>query len=470
MVYPFFLSLSLSLSGQSTPAQSLLNLDLHPGQTPSKPTSEDDLRDIYYQNLHDVFYLIFHESDSAFASLSQLEEERLSALESFENKSSWNSFIQAEIKLQWAFIQLKYGDEWNAFWSLRSATKAIDENIDKYPNFSLNLRTHGLLNVLFGVTPENYKWVFNLFGMKGSVKEGIELLTESQNSESVFGLETAIILGMVYSHLLENSDKAPIFIAHHKLSPTPLASYFQGIILQKSHKADAARALWLSMDSGVPFRDYLIAESYFQEGKYELSIDYFNQFLNAFTGDTYQKDALLKIALANYFLGKTGAYDQYISKARESQSTSSEVDKNAQKLIDELETLNLKMLQLRYAIDGGFYVRAEQLLSELQNEELSDSEQVELLYRQARMAHLQKNYEVATQFYEQVIEKAELVRGSYYTPNSFLQLGYLQESLGHLELAKTYFETVLSFKKHPYKSSLDSKAKVALSLLDPEGE
>ncbi|NVK83444.1 MAG: hypothetical protein HWE21_03930, partial [Cytophagia bacterium] len=205
------MSLSLSLSGQSTPAQSLLNLDLHPGQTPSKPTSEDDLRDIYYQNLHDVFYLIFHESDSAFASLSQLEEERLSALESFENKSSWNSSIQAEIKLQWAFIKLKYGDEWSAFWSLRGTTKLIRENREKYPSFELNLRTEGLLNILFGATPDNYKWVFNLFGMKGTVKEGIDLLTESQNSESVFGLETAIILGMIYSHLLENSDTAPVF-------------------------------------------------------------------------------------------------------------------------------------------------------------------------------------------------------------------------------------------------------------------
>lgn len=470
LVYPFFLFLSLSLSSQSNSAQSLLNLDLKPGQTPSQPTSEDDLRDIYYQNLHDVFYLIFFESDSAFSALGMLEEERLNALESFENESSWNDFIQEEIKLQWAFIKLKYGEEWGAFWSLRSANKNIQENLEKHPSFSLNQRTSGLVNILFGVTPENYQWIFSLFGMKGSVKEGIELLNNSEEDESIFGLGTAITLGMVYSHLLENVDIAPKFIGHHRLHSTPLASYFQGIILQKSHRSEEARALWQTKESVVPFRDYLIADSYFQDGEYELAIHYFNQFLSAFTGDTYQKDAFLKIALANKFLGKTEEFQTSLSKAKESQSNSSEVDQNAQKLIDEIETLNFKMLQLRYAIDGGYYERAERLLSVLQGENLKDSEQVELLYRQARIAHLKGNSDLAIQYYERVIVQAEMVKGSYFAPNAFLQLGYLQESLGNMELARTYFEKVFTFKKHPYKSSLDGKAKVALSLLSAEDE
>lgn len=470
LVYPFFLLFSFSLYGQSEQAQKLLDLKLTPGQTPVQPTSEEDLRDIYYQNLHDVFYLIFFESDSAFQVLSKFEEDRLNALESFKNESRWNDFFQAEIKLHWAFIKLKQGEEWGAFWSLRSANKSIQENLEKHPNFNLNQRTYGLVNILFGVTPENYQWIFNLFGMKGSVKEGIQLLNNSQNTETVFGLETAIILGMVYSHLLEDNVRAPGFIAQHQLSSTTLASYFQGIILQKSHKAEAARGLWLSNDLSIPFRDYLIAESYFQEGKYELAIDYYNQFLSAFTGDNYKKDAFLKIALSNKFLGKIEAYGQYVSKAKESQSNSSEVDQNAQKLIDEIETLNFKMLQLRYAIDGGYYERAEQLLSALLDEGLNDSEQVELLYRQARMAHLQKNYELAIEYYEQVVESDRLIEGSYYVPNAYLQLGYLQQSLGNMEEAKSHFEQVLAFKKHPYKSSLDNKAKVALSLLNSEGE
>jgi len=470
MVYPFFLLVTFSLQGQNQKLEQILNLELHPGTPPPKIESEAQLQNLYYDNLHDIMSLIFYESDSSFEALKKFEDIRIEAIESFPPDSPWKGFLISEIKLQWAFIKLKYGEEWGAFWSLRSANKLISENEEDYPSFEINQRTSGLLNILFGVTPDNYKWVFNMFGMKGSVKKGIERLENTLSSDNGYGLEASIILGMVYSHLLENTQTAPKFLQNGPLSSKPLSRYFQGIILQKSHQAQEARLLWAKDGMEIPFEHYLVAESYFQEGFYEEAIQNYLQFLNDFTGTTYQKDTYLKIALSHRFLGQAQSFNTYFALAQNSKAESSEIDKNAQKILDDFDNTNLIMLQLRFAIDGGFLERTNRLISQLKSSSLSNEESIELIYREARLSHISGQTEKAISLYQSVIEQAETIKGTYYAPNSFLQMGYLQRDLGDIEEARMYFNEVLSFRKHPYKTSLDTKAKVAISLLSPGDE
>lgn len=470
MVYPFFLFFTLSLQGQNQKLEQLLNLELRPGSFPSEIRSEEQLQDLYYDNLHDIMHLIFYESDSSFEALKKFEDLRIEAIEAFPQASAWKGFLISEIKLQWAFIKLKYGEEWGAFWSLRSANKLISENEEDYPSFTINQRTSGLLNILFGVTPDNYKWVFNMFGMKGSVKEGIEKLEHTLKLKNGYGLEAAIILGMVESHLLENTQKAPQFLNQNSNGSKPLSRYFQGIILQKSHRALEARKLWTEDGMKIPFEYYLVGESYFQEGLYKQAVENYQLFLSHFSGTTYEKDTYLKIALCHQFLGEVSSFNRYFSLAENSKAKSSEIDKNAQKILDDFGQTNLTMLQLRFAIDGGFTERANALISQLISSNLSQEERVELNYRKARLAHISGQTEKAVSLYKAVIEQAETIKATYYAPNSFLQMGYLQRDSGNSEKARLYFNEVLNFRKHPYKTSLDTKAKVAISLLDLGGE
>ena len=470
LVYPFLFLLPYTLCSQSSAIERLLKLQLQPGVSPSVPVNEQDLQEIYYQNAADILSLIFFESDSTFEALKDFEDQRMDMLENFDNQSPWKGFVQAEIKLQWAFIKLKYGEEWGAFWSLRSANRLLNDQMEAYPDFQLNHRTNGLLNVLFGITPDNYQWIFKLFGMTGSVRFGIEELNRSVQFNSYFGLENQILLGFIYSHLLEDFQKAPGFIEEHTGATSPIAQYFQGIILQKTHRAKEARDLWLSPESTIPFKSYLIAESYFQEGQYEQSIPYFQEFLNNFKGTTYTKDTELKLGLAFQFIGNDVEAQKYLNLARKNETSSSEVDKNASQILEKLASTNKTLLKLRYAIDGGYYQIAEVLIKQLVTEPLNEKERIELIYRQARMTHLQQIPEQATQLYFQVIQEEKTISDSYFAPNSFLQLGYLKRDFGNYEAAKEYFNKVLDFKKHPYETSLDSKAKVALSLLNVANE
>ena len=53
----------------------------------------------------------------------------------------------------------------------------------------------------------------------------------------------------------------------------------------------------------------------------------------------------------------------------------------------------------------------------------------------------------------------------YYAPNACLQLGYLARQRDDVTEARRWFEKALSYKKHEYKNSIDSKARSALAQL-----
>jgi hypothetical protein len=89
---------------------------------------------------------------------------------------------------------------------------------------------------------------------------------------------------------------------------------------------------------------------------------------------------------------------------------------------------------------------------------------VEYIYRKARLEHKVGNIAGARTFYAETIN----LNGQaiwYFAPNSCLQLGYIARAENDLARAEEYFVRALSYKKHEYKNSIDTKAKAALAQL-----
>ena len=143
-----------------------------------------------------------------------------------------------------------------------------------------------------------------------------------------------------------------------------------------------------------------------------------------------------------------------------------EIDRNALKLMRNIDAQDSVGLLIRFAIDGGFYQRAQELITIQETRNLPPYYQLELTYRKARLAHLLREHNIAMNLYRDVIQLAGKVTETYYAPNSFLQIGYLTRNVEDFESAKIYFERVLDFKNHPYKKSLDNKARLALASLN----
>lgn len=470
LVYPFFMLFTfLTANGQHKALQPLLNLEFD--KVRQVTTLSNTALDLYYANLADVIELILLENTDRFNDLKDNQEKRLAALKNTTSTKAQIGFVQAEIKLQWAFVNFKYGNEWNAFWGLRSAYNAAKENISNFPDFKANERTIGLLNIIFGNVPEKNKWLMNLFGLKGEIFTGISQLEELMESTSEFKDEAQLVLSMVNVYLLEDFDTALDLVSDEKFEINPLNDYVKSLVYLKAHHSIKARYTLQRSSRKLPIHDYFIAETFFQSGEYEIAINHYQKFIGSYKGVSYVKDAFLKISMAYGFLGDTASSKEFIMISKTRGSENSEVDKNAAKILNSLDLQNPIALRIRFAIDGGFYNTADSLINIIhQQTELSKYDQLELVYRKARLQHIKGNMAEAMGYYHEVIKNAELISETYYAPNSFLQMGYLMRNQGDIERAKMYFNQVLSFQKHPYKSSIDSKANIALKRLALGGD
>lgn len=462
LVYPFFMLCVLSPAlPQTTAFELIINFKFQEAKTElNQHPSDNPYRDIYLHNLADIASLMLNISEQKFEQVESSFEQRITKLENLP-KNEWQNFVASEMKLQWAFVALKHGHDWDAFWSLRSAYKLNEDNIENYPSFKLNQRTNAIFNILLGSVPGNRQWVFNLFGLEGDVMKGIKSLENFTTKEPIFQYETQFIKDLIQVYLLEEETIAPL-----PFQPTAnLNQFVQALIYLKTHKALEARAKLLSVQSELPIKTYFIAETYFLEESYEKAKAYYTEYLNNLKGDNYRKDSYLKIGLCEMFLNNKAASERYLRAAEQVKTVHTEVDKNAAKILKNLQYQHLTLLRLRYALDGGFYKKAALLVQNLDDETLTDKEKVELNYRQARLSQLTNDFDAATIFYRKVIASAELIEETYYAPNAYLQMGKMMEAQDKKQEALMYYNEVLAYKKHPYKESLDAKAKIAISRL-----
>jgi tetratricopeptide (TPR) repeat protein len=136
-----------------------------------------------------------------------------------------------------------------------------------------------------------------------------------------------------------------------------------------------------------------------------------------------------------------------------------------EKVIERTENIfpNIKLSKIRYATDGGYYDEAKKIAENVQDTELATSkERIEFRYRKARLFDKSGFINEAVKLYQETIE-LQGEQNWYFAPNSCLQLGYIAINKNNLKEARAHFEKALTYKKHEYKNSIDSKAKSALA-------
>jgi tetratricopeptide (TPR) repeat protein len=217
---------------------------------------------------------------------------------------------------------------------------------------------------------------------------------------------------------------------------------------------------------GVPlyYADYLKGEAYLHKGDYVNSISSYRWFINHQTGQNYIKDAYYKIGLCYWLNGNENDALTLFKEARSKGKEATEADKSAARSLSEKEPPHVKLSRVRYFTDGGYYEEADTILSGLTSMDLTEKkDQVEYYYRMARLAHKLSKPDAA-KFYLLTIEMTGQ-DSWYFAPNACLQLGYIYQAQNKLTEAEEYFRRALSYQRHEYKNSIDSKARSALAQL-----
>ena len=424
----------------------------------------------YATALAEALELLIAEDGEKFSDYEDRFEARL------ERKTKPNNaedlFLQAEIRMQWAFIYFKFGHEFDAALNLRQAYLTTQEIKRRFPSFLAINKTSALLDIIIGSVPEKYDWILGLLNIEGSIEPGLKDLEKIRSSDHELKLEAdmlySLIQGFVLQHPEEGVKVIDQIIAKHP--DNPLVLFLGGSLAIKNSQSELALRLLNKLGSQpnvlpIYYADYLKGEVYLHKAEYLNAITSYRWFLNNYKGQNNVKDATYKIGLAYWLNGNVNDAQSAFQAARTVGKEITEADKYASRSLADTELPHPKLTRARYFIDGGYYTEAQSILDSIGQEELKTMrDQVELNYRKARLHHKLIQISDAKRYYEKTIE----LNGSanwYFAPNACLQLGYLMVQENNGAAAEEYFEMALSYKKHEYKNSIDTKAKTAIAQL-----
>ena len=424
----------------------------------------------YVLALGEALELLITEDGEKYTEYEDHFEERL------ERKIKLNSpdelLLLAEIRVQWAFVYLKYGHEFDAGLNLRQAFLTAKELKKRFPEYQAIKKTAGMLEVIIGSVPEQYNWVLSLLSMDGSIGEGMAELESFTKAGHPLSFEAGMISALAKGLLLQQTDSA-VTEARQLLAGHPgnrLALFLGGALAIKNSQSEEALFLLNTLStkhSGLPiyYAEYLKGEIYLHKAEYMEAMAAYRWFINHYKGQNFIKDAYYKVGLCYYLNGSNNDALQVFKQARTLGKEASEADKYAARSLADSELPHMQLTKARYATDGGYYDNARKILESITPAQVpSKRDQVELIYRKARLEHKTNHLSQAKELYKETV-KQNGQEPWYYAPNACLQLGYLAWADNDLEGAKTFFTLALSYKKHEYKNSIDSKAKSALAQL-----
>lgn len=425
----------------------------------------------YLLNLRDFVELVYNEDEAHFQQYTENLPVRKSWIEDLPDGSPERAFYLADMALQEALFKIKFGEYVSGLYLLLQANSQITEIQERDDQILAFLKPAGVINMLIGFTPQKYEWAVRLIGLKGDLETGEQQLTSLASSTSPLSSEALILLGYFYAYPLRMPDEAVRCFSSVLVSQPDnlLATFMVATSLNKGHCGKAALEAMDAQSpntwSQFPQAFYLLGTLYLQKGSYELSREFLHQFVKTYAGKTFKKDATTKIALSYYLEGEIAAAEAWKQKALAVGSTSSEPDKNAAVILDEISEYPLHLLRARLLTDGGYWNEAgQQLAANVGSGSLGDRWICEYHYRRGRLCQLQQQQESALTSYAEALKLAEN-KDWYVGASSALQAGLIFKARGNDTAAVALLKKAKGFGDHPYKASIDMQADRALASL-----
>lgn len=434
---------------------------------------------VYVENYTDMVTLLVSDNKALFDQLSPHQDERLSWLDDQPN-SPYQRFIQAEIRLHWAFIKLKFGKEMSASWDIIKAYRLLAENARLYPDFVPTYKSLGLLHVLIGSAPQSYQWVAKLLGLKGNIPQGLREVQRVIQQDKVFSLEAQLIQTLLHAYILTYAEKQNTELLQlvHSQPDNLLLHFFGTTVSMKDGRGEQALGLLKQRPTGsayfaFPFLEYLEGEILLQKGQYAAARTQLNEFLGQYKGQNFLKDTYLKLFLSHWLVGEDADANVFLGKIGKVGATYVESDKAAFKFAENytkglVKNQQKTLMKARLAFDGGYLEEAAAAFKNVNEASFENGrDRAEYRYRLGRIFQRQEHTEAAIPNYERAIVLSQ-AQGLYFGATSALQLGYIYQAKGLRAKAIQYFQQALNYPKHEYKNSVDNKARAALTLLGVE--
>jgi len=427
----------------------------------------------YLENYIDLVEVLNADDEELYDKLKRREDDRLDIIAELDEKSPYNRFLRAEIKMHWALTKLKFGHEFKAAYNIIEASKLLEENQRLFPNFLPTYKSLGCLHIVIGSVPDNFKWALKILGLKGSVNQGLAELDKAAK-DPIWGNEAQYCGYYIQAFVTKLDDKEQASLMRFiENQPDNLNAHFIGLAVSlRSNNAEQAQKILKKLPSGgeytpCPILDLYRADVALMKEHYQPAIGFYTNYLRNTRVKTFLKDTYYKLFLATYLLNNDKQAIAYLDKIPSVGHTVSEADKAAEKFYENYAKKHLlpnkELLQTKLALDGGYFTHALHLIEDISEQGLaSQKEKTEFFFLAGKAFHKNGQADKAIPYLEKTIALNEK-QPWYYGAGAALQLGYIFQEKAQKNQAKVYFEKALAYKSHEYKNTIDSKARAALS-------
>lgn len=427
---------------------------------------------------------LLSEDPKDITEMEKLLKLTIPLLEESGHNSPYRRPALAQLHLQTAYIQIRSGNNLAAALGIGKAYRLLSENQKQFPGYKAGNPQTGLLHVIIGSIPPEYKWLPKLLQIEGSVVKGeseIMSVIDDKTGDKLVAMMAPECLMMLTFIAIQIDDEKPLQRQILQLfekpgiemavRQSPLLAYAHAMLLIKLGRNDDAIALLINRfkpEGQYTFHtlDYLLGTARLNRLDKEANLDLL-KFAAGFKGKNLIKSAYQRLAWYYLLQGNKADYSFYMQRVITYGATHTESDKKGfQDAESGLEPAPA-LLRARLLFDGGYYAQALEQLSLFKplSADVIPKYRLEYYYRKARILQQMDKLDQALDYYN-IVLKEGATSPYYFAANSALNMGNIYASRGKASMARTYYEKCLSLDYTEYKSGISQEAHARLSRLN----
>jgi hypothetical protein len=424
----------------------------------------------------DCITLLFNGDPYQFTQRKAHEEDRLNLIARAWDNDPWKKLAVSGIRLHWALINMRRGEQLRAAIGFRRSYLLLKENAAAFPAFAADDALYGAEESLAGIIPDSYKWLTNILGMRGNFSAGLARLNNYlrlfPRDENPFHEEA--LLYSAFIRFQFGAAKQAVWQqisndAYFPVAGNLMRSFFRANLAMSFRKADIAISTLRSIENNPGWPSWPVLDLELGSALL-LKLDgscliYFDRYISRNRGKLFTKDALHMAALAAYSEGNYQLARAYKNRITTEGSLNTDADKQAQRFAKNDTWPQPLLLSARMLIDGGYAEQALQKLRTVNETTFTNiADRLEYNFRLGRALEDTDDAGNAVQVYQRVINEGR-ERPEHYAARAALQMAGIYESRNQKAEALRYYHTTLSMRNHDYQSGIDQQARAGLARL-----
>lgn len=440
----------------------------------AKQQNPDNLVPFFLESYADFYTLFLNEDPGEYEKLFPHFLQQVEQLEKGPENSPFYNYCLSMVRLHKAIVSIKFGKMWDAGWEFRRSFLLIRSNKKQFPGFVPNDLLYGSLEAAIGTIPKGYKWIAGLFGMRGSLTDGMKTVNRFIQSNDpwakLFFSEAAFIYPYLMFYLENKKEEALDFVKTRNLDlvNNHLHAYMAANLAINNQQSEYAKHIILNRNPSDEYIktaiwDFELGFTQLYHLETEEAAKNLDAFLTNFKGKFYVRDAYQKLSWCYYLQGNLAMAEETRKKILSRGATDTDADKQALKDAKSGIWPNKLLLRARLLSDGGYPKEAAALLQGKNEDDFEKTEdKLEFAYRVARIYDALGREEDAIRNYLIAIRIGQN-RKEYFAARAALQIGQIYEQRGQKTQAITYYQQCIDMDDHEYKNSLDQRAKSGIA-------